>query len=162
MDRLYIRDADEILFDFFLSRVQLRKGTRAEISLQKDAKTSVPWRAKENQRKKREEKSSRAKIKIGIVEQRRQGKEWKQSNTCWQIGGCFEMGNKDKMALDVSHDSKMTQVVKASSGRGFVSGCSNVHLIRTQSKIFLVIGENILKFMLQKGSKDLFYICLHP
>lgn len=65
------------------------------------------------------------------------------------------------MALDVSHDSKMTQVVKASSGGGFVSGCSNVHLIRTQSKIFLVIGENILKFMLQKGSKDLFYICLH-
>lgn len=42
MDTLYIRDADEILFDFFLSRVQLRKGTRAEISLQKDAKTSVP------------------------------------------------------------------------------------------------------------------------
>lgn len=65
------------------------------------------------------------------------------------------------MAPDVPYDSKMTQVIKASSGRDFVSGHSIVHLIRTKSKIFPVIGENVLKFLLQKGSKDLFYICLH-
>lgn len=65
------------------------------------------------------------------------------------------------MALGIAHDSKLTQVIKASSGKDFVSGYSNVHLIRTKSKISLVIAENTLKFMLQKGSKDLFYICLH-
>lgn len=65
------------------------------------------------------------------------------------------------MALDIPHGSKMTQVIKASCERDFVSGYSNVHLIRTKSRIFLVIGENTLKFMLRKGSKDLFYICLH-
>lgn len=53
---------------------------------------------------------------LDTAEQRRQVKEQKQSNTCWQLLWCFDVGSRDKIALEVLHDSEMTQVVTVKIG----------------------------------------------
>lgn len=132
-DICYIRDAEEIIFYFFFARVQLRKGTLAETSFQRKPKTKWHHLSPKEQRRKKKRgggRVGRQELKkrgggisgikwdgyLDTAEQRRQVKEQKQSNTCWQLLWCFDVGSRDKIALEVLHDSEMTQVVTVKIG----------------------------------------------